>query len=242
MNTPSSASALRVLGSEYLEIGSESEATILRYERERANRMLSFEEIDDLLRVVPTEQRDLVICELARIDLERRFDASPETIESRRCISSFVEHYGDTFSKDRWRSEIAFEHFRLAEQGEGKVSRSECASMYGVDSVRWKSASASEADKTIRYPMPGEVFCSYPLLAELGRGAIARVFLARQPDLAERLVVLKVTERKTLEADNLAGCAADEKKSASNPGSSRFASQIATVPALTTSRTTACPE
>src|SRR5260370_14054999 len=45
------------------------------------------------------------------------------------------------------------------------------------------------------FPAPGEALGEFTLLAELGRGASGRVFLASQPSLAERLVVLKVTPR-----------------------------------------------
>jgi serine/threonine protein kinase/tetratricopeptide (TPR) repeat protein len=45
------------------------------------------------------------------------------------------------------------------------------------------------------FPAVGETVGEYRLLAELGRGALGRVFLASQPALANRAVVLKVTPR-----------------------------------------------
>src|SRR5262249_34807870 len=42
-------------------------------------------------------------------------------------------------------------------------------------------------------PRPGDVFARFQLLSELGIGAFGRVFLAQQPDLAHRPVVLKVS-------------------------------------------------
>jgi serine/threonine protein kinase/tetratricopeptide (TPR) repeat protein len=50
---------------------------------------------------------------------------------------------------------------------------------------------ASTAPAT--FPSVGEVFAGFRLLAELGRGASGRIFLAEQPSLADRPVVLKVT-------------------------------------------------
>jgi serine/threonine protein kinase/tetratricopeptide (TPR) repeat protein len=45
------------------------------------------------------------------------------------------------------------------------------------------------------FPRVGEIVAGFRLLAELGRGATGRVFLAAQPALADRPVVLKVTPR-----------------------------------------------
>jgi serine/threonine protein kinase/tetratricopeptide (TPR) repeat protein len=44
-----------------------------------------------------------------------------------------------------------------------------------------------------RFPAPGDGLAGFRLLAEIGRGAQGRVFLATQPDLADRPVVLKFT-------------------------------------------------
>ncbi len=42
-------------------------------------------------------------------------------------------------------------------------------------------------------PRPGERFADLPLMAELGRGGLSRVFLATQPEMGGRLVVVKVS-------------------------------------------------
>ncbi len=51
------------------------------------------------------------------------------------------------------------------------------------------------ASRTVAFPEVGELLGDFRLLAELGRGAAGRTFLAAQPSLAERPVVLKVTAR-----------------------------------------------
>jgi eukaryotic-like serine/threonine-protein kinase len=55
-----------------------------------------------------------------------------------------------------------------------------------------------------RFPEPGTTFGEFRLLAELGRGAQGRVFLATQPALAERAVVLKLTAQNGHEHLSLA--------------------------------------
>ncbi len=54
------------------------------------------------------------------------------------------------------------------------------------------------------WPRESDWIGPYHLIRELGRGAFARVFLAEHVDLENRLVVLKITTRKTQEARLLA--------------------------------------
>jgi serine/threonine protein kinase len=55
-----------------------------------------------------------------------------------------------------------------------------------------------------RFPAPGDTLGEFRLLAELGRGAQGRVFLAAQPSLADRPVVLKLGPRTGREHLSLA--------------------------------------
>jgi len=50
-----------------------------------------------------------------------------------------------------------------------------------------------EPPAVLGFPDVGESFAAYRILAELGRGAAGRVYLAAQPALADRTVVLKLT-------------------------------------------------
>ena len=54
------------------------------------------------------------------------------------------------------------------------------------------------------FPQPGDRFLHFELVEELGRGAFARVYLAKQESLAHRLVVLKLTTTPTDEPQKLA--------------------------------------
>lgn len=55
----------------------------------------------------------------------------------------------------------------------------------------------------VSWPQPGEQFLDYELISELGRGAFARVFLARELKLGARSVALKVAVRGDDEANVL---------------------------------------
>ena len=52
-----------------------------------------------------------------------------------------------------------------------------------------------------KWPEPGESFLDYSLISELGCGSFAHVFLASEPALGERLVVLKIAPRGGEEAE-----------------------------------------
>ncbi len=55
-----------------------------------------------------------------------------------------------------------------------------------------REASRTSRDP-IRFPRPGEMLAGFRIISELGRGAFARVYLAEQVELADRLVALKVS-------------------------------------------------
>src|SRR5262249_4976543 len=54
------------------------------------------------------------------------------------------------------------------------------------------------------FPQPGDALGEFVLLSELGRGTTSRVFLARQPSLGDRPVVLKLTRQASAEPRSMA--------------------------------------
>jgi tetratricopeptide (TPR) repeat protein len=60
-----------------------------------------------------------------------------------------------------------------------------------------------EAAGTPDWPEPGSLFLGYCLVRELGRGSFARVFLATEPALGNRPVVVKISQRGAAEAQTL---------------------------------------
>src|SRR5438270_12270333 len=57
--------------------------------------------------------------------------------------------------------------------------------------------------KLERWPASGQEFFGFRLEEELGRGAFARVFMAREPAVGNRQVVVKVSLHADDEADTL---------------------------------------
>jgi serine/threonine protein kinase/Flp pilus assembly protein TadD len=63
---------------------------------------------------------------------------------------------------------------------------------------------ASAVVETVTMPEPGQEFCGFEILEELGSGTFARVYLAKQSALAGRPVAVKVTLKPTKEPERIA--------------------------------------
>ncbi|MDB5334519.1 MAG: tetratricopeptide repeat protein, partial [Planctomycetaceae bacterium] len=107
-----------------------------------------------------------------------------------------------------------------------RPTASEYATKYGITTDAWKeedrnrntshsmsafvagpSRTMTERNRSVALLDDVQIAQSLPgfrILSELGRGAFSRVFLARQLDLANRLVVLKVSTESFAEADKMA--------------------------------------
>jgi serine/threonine protein kinase/tetratricopeptide (TPR) repeat protein len=88
--------------------------------------------------------------------------------------------------------------------GEQRSSHEEQAEilcdLYDCDPV----AAQELAEAINQFPTPGSSFLGFQLVAELGRGTFGRVYLARQGDLANRYVALKVAADLYTESQTLA--------------------------------------
>ncbi len=191
----------------------EVESLLMRFERDRDHGPV------DLADYTPSRDDpayDCVVTELARIDLEHRYNNGIPPDAKR-----YVELFPEVFKDSHLRTQLAFEEYRLRRRGGEDVSGEEIGDRYAVDGSRWpimklggdatsnRSISRRFTDSellppSVHYPAVGETFAGYPLVTRIGEGAFSRVFLARQPDLASRLVVLKVTPLSTDESDRLA--------------------------------------
>jgi len=197
------------------DASNEIELLLTRFERDRESGPV------DLIDYVPPKNDpayDSVVTELARIDLEYGFDEGHSPNAKR-----YVKLFPFVFSDQHYRTQLAFEEYRLRRRSGEDVSGDAVGKRYDVDGSRWPkmklgtrkpdtnrpvSRRFSEHDlvpPVVHYPSVGDTFAGYPLVSRIGEGAYSRVFLARQPDLASRLVVLKVTPLSTNESDQLAG-------------------------------------
>jgi eukaryotic-like serine/threonine-protein kinase len=177
----------------------------------------------DLAAFLPPRDSPLyleVLCELIRVDLELRWqNGSP------RSLDDYERAFPEAFEKSETRGQIVFEERRLRLQAEISSSRlcgpksptsapdpqSEPATRPAVAGA-WKPVKQA-ADPGLRssserlndiLPALGCEFLGFQLIGELGVGAFSKVYLARQGELADRFVVLKVAADTYGESQKLA--------------------------------------
>jgi serine/threonine protein kinase/Flp pilus assembly protein TadD len=91
-----------------------------------------------------------------------------------------------------------------ADEINGQTSHSHDASRSGRFRPHHGNCSPRKGDSFNSTPEVGGEFLGFDLVAELGRGAFGRVFLARQASLANRWIVLKVSQDAAGEPQTLA--------------------------------------
>ena len=180
-------------------------------------------EITDFLPTAEHPQFSETLLELVRVDLELRWQhGCVKTIDDYR--HEFPELLDDAESL----GQIAFEEFRTRRQSGDSVTAVEYASRFGICTDNWPAITSVEQhdaqasgfpknggnhslarragfEATPNYfPEVGSDVLGFHLQSELGRGTFSRVYWARQGDLANRLVVLKVSAESFAEADKLA--------------------------------------
>lgn len=166
-----------------------------------------------------------VATELMRVDMEYSWENGEcRTVEMYRPI--LHELLGDPQVLES----LAYEEYRLKAQSGQRVAPELYAQRYSIDTSHWRVFAAADfqqcaatnegttaspilgvfdelgilGSEEVDFPQAGDTFLNFQLERELGRGTFARVFLARQGDLADRAVVLKVVSGSTLEPQHLA--------------------------------------
>lgn len=151
-----------------------------------------------------------IAVELLRVDLDHRRSRGQNV-----DLDSYIQRFPKALSDPKQLTELAYEEYRLRLQAGESVDPNDYSSKYQVDTSGWKDAAAistvgpSEDSLVEDHPshdkklQPGAAFEDFVLDRELGQGALARVFLARQTGIANRQVVLKFTSIQTVEIERL---------------------------------------
>jgi serine/threonine protein kinase/lipoprotein NlpI len=156
-----------------------------------------------------------VLRELVRVDLEFNWAGNRP-----KHLDGYQSDFPDLFRDRESLSAVAFEEYRLRRQAGDDVAPAEYERRFGVDVTSWPKLSAADSGNppydrdpyvaawlaqalTMIHPV-GSAFLGFQLVAELGSGAFSRVYLSRQADLADRLVVLKIAPRLLGESRTLA--------------------------------------
>jgi eukaryotic-like serine/threonine-protein kinase len=156
------------------------------------------------------EIRRLTLVELIKVDLEYRW-------LNRDCpkrLSDYLAEFSE-FGTGRVPSDLIYEEFHIRKQSGQNVNAeeylqafpdqaAEIASILGVEQP-YESSSFHKSNKQRRLAtvQSGETIEDFDLLIELGSGAFAKVFLARQRSM-QRLVALKVATDHSDEPQTLA--------------------------------------
>ena len=178
-------------------------------------------EIMNFLPAPDHPHRRETLLELVRVDLELRWqNGCPITLDEYRIKFPQLLSNSESFSL------VAFEEFRARRNSGEPVMPIEYERRFGIVTDHWpivtvkrplrdaysttKCASPSpppggtNSSRHIAFPDVGTELLSFSLQSELGRGAFSHVYLARQSDLAHRLVVLKISAESFAEADKIA--------------------------------------
>ena len=152
-----------------------------------------------------------ILCELVRVELEYSWhDGRPKRMDHYRG------RFPDLFRDGKWVQEIAFEEYRQRRHAGEDPSPLEYRRRFGASTLDWpssfldslepnyESGAQDEGNSPSSFPPAGSTFLGFQLQSELGRGAFGRVYLARQGDLANRPVALKVSTDSIHETQTLA--------------------------------------
>lgn len=169
-------------------------------------------QIEALLKEYDLVEDPEALTELIRIDIEFRYE---------RGLPCDISDYFDAFGKLRENPEaatqIAFEDYRGRSRNGLSLLSSRWEQVPGVESAAWfQELDASSRKTELRVPLEKRKFESDPafetalkaagfhIVHEIGQGALSRVYLATQQELADRYVVLKVVNLALSEPQSLA--------------------------------------
>ncbi|MDG2384679.1 MAG: protein kinase [Pirellulaceae bacterium] len=171
----------------------------------------------------PSDDDDyaIVAVELMRIDLESCWrQGTPKR------LAEYQNNFANVLKDRELLSELAFEEYRCRLQSGSDVKPEEYVERFAISIDHWPLTESSttdrlphqlqetiddlgpESDRLVnaiqRFPQPGDCFQDFQLLETLGQGTFGTVFRAKQAQLANRLVVLKISTGRSVEPQHLA--------------------------------------
>lgn len=153
--------------------------------------------------------RHMTLIELIKIDLHHRWGQNSEPLRLEDYFNRFPELAGKA------PADLIYEEYRVRRQHGQDCTAEDCLRRFpeqAPELARLFSGQQSEASTSlfsIRVPFaatelqPGQRVDEFDLLTQLGQGAFASVFLARQNSM-QRLVALKISANRGQEAQTLA--------------------------------------
>ena len=148
--------------------------------------------------------------ELLRVDLQYSWQFG-----MRMSVCDYRERFPTLLNNKSNLAQLAFEEYRMRRLAGEQVDPGEYQNSLSINTDAWPSLNDStlatnsdqqstivaKRDADLAKPsieiQPGGSFGEFQLLGELGRGAFAKVYLAKQPSLADRLVVVKISSTAT---------------------------------------------
>lgn len=148
--------------------------------------------------------------ELLRVDLQYTWQSGAPIF-----VGTYRKLFPSLLTKKSNLAQLAYEEYRMRRLAGEQVDPRDYKSTFLIDVEDWPRlgdstlATNSEQQSTYvgdRTPIlakpatkiqPGGQFGEFQLIGELGKGAFAKVYLARQPSLADRLVVVKISSAST---------------------------------------------
>ena len=177
-------------------------------------------DVRDYLPQLTTDENRRVAIELLCVDLQYHWQRG-----NARSIVDYEREFPEWLADKLVRDELAFEAYRQSVRAGEPIDRESFALQYGVDTQDWPTwnTASDESHLTFNehntprelqewewlehidaFPVQGDQVGEFTIECELGRGAFAIVYRAKQVDLADRPVVLKMTIGKSIEPSHLA--------------------------------------
>ena len=156
----------------------------------------------------PVALRRMVLLELVKIDLERRVSSN----SLRKSLEQYAREFPELLQQGALPSDLIYEEFHVRQQAGDTVDYNDylrrfpaqapsLRRLFGLHSTRVTKQPAASA--VLPEVKAGQSLDEFEILAKLGEGAFAKVFLARQPSM-QRRVALKVSARESAEPQTMA--------------------------------------